>query len=73
MTKKSKDERLALRISAELLELVKQAAIHEELSISAFVIQALKEKLERQRSNRSQDDLRERVDLLEELLLKKVG
>lgn len=67
--KKNKDERLALRISSELLESIRFAADEDDVSVSAFVISALKEKLEKR--NKS-NDLAKRLDTLEELLIRQV-
>jgi predicted HicB family RNase H-like nuclease len=67
--KKNKDERLALRISSELLQAIREAAEEEDVSLSAYVVEALKEKLKRKASN----DLAKRVDTLEELLIKQVS
>ena len=68
--KRSKDERLALRISSDLLESVKEAADEEDMSVSAFVVAALREKLQRYKTA---NDLTKRIDTLEELLITKVS
>ncbi len=68
--KKNKDERLALRISSELLESIRVAAESDDMSVSAFVIAALKEKLDRRKNS---NDLAKRLDTLEELLIRQVS
>jgi hypothetical protein len=68
--KRNKDERLALRISSELLQAIRDAAEEEDVSLSAYVVEALKEKLKKRKVT---TDLAKRVDTLEELLIKQVS